>query len=146
MFPSSLSDAAWALIEPLMPVWDRVHDALRDQVRIAAGRDLNPSAGVLDAQSIKSSEGGEERGFDAGKKTTGRKRHLVVDTLGLVLTVMVTSASVQDRLGGRLTVNSEAMITIAMIRLMALRLTRQKAHWPNRIERKAERRLNHDTP
>ena len=63
----------------------------------AAGRDPQPSAAVLDAQSIKSSEGGEARGFDMGKKTTGRKRHLIVDTLGLLLVVMVTSATVQDR-------------------------------------------------
>jgi transposase len=81
--------------------WDAVHDRLREQVRVAAGRDPDPSAGVLDAQSIKSSEGGEARGFDAGKKTTGRKRHIVVDTLGLLLVVMVTAASVQDRAGGR---------------------------------------------
>lgn len=81
--------------------WDTVHDRLREQVRIAAGRDPNPSAAVLDAQSIKSSEGGAERGFDAGKRTTGRKRHIIVDTLGLLLVVMVTSASVQDRAGGR---------------------------------------------
>lgn len=81
--------------------WDAIHDRLRDQVRIAAGRDPAPSAAVLDAQSIKSSEGGQARGFDAGKKTTGRKRHLVVDTLGLLLVAMVTAASVQDRAGGR---------------------------------------------
>lgn len=81
--------------------WDAVHDGLRAQVRAAAGRDPEPSAGVLDAPSIKSSEGGEQRGFDMGKKTTGRKRHLVVDTMGLLLVVMVTSASVQDRPGGR---------------------------------------------
>jgi transposase len=81
--------------------WDRIHDELRRQVRITAGRDPEPTAGVMDAQSIKSSEGGEARGFDAGKRTTGRKRHIVVDTMGLLLVVMVTSASVQDRAGGR---------------------------------------------
>lgn len=82
---------------------DRVHDALRDRLRRQAGRETTPSAAVLDAQSAKSSEGGQERGFDMGKKTTGRKRHLVVDTLGLLLVIMVTSASVQDRAeqGGR---------------------------------------------
>ncbi|MBB6000000.1 hypothetical protein HNR25_003751 [Streptomonospora salina] len=58
----------------------------------AEGRDPEPSAAVLDAQSIKSSEGGPDRGFDAGKKTTGRKRHLSTDTLGLVLVVAVTDA------------------------------------------------------
>jgi transposase len=81
--------------------WDRVHDWLRRQVRIGAGRDPEPSAAVIDAQSIKSSEGGEARGFDAGKRTTGRKRHVIVDTMGLLLVVAVTSASVQDRAGGR---------------------------------------------
>lgn len=81
--------------------WDRVHDALRDQVRIADGRDPAPSAGVLDAQSILTGEGGQARGYDAGKRTQGRKRHIVTDTLGLLLVVMVTSASVQDRMAAR---------------------------------------------
>lgn len=81
--------------------WDRIHDELRRQVRMEAGRDPEPSAAVIDAQSIKSSEGGEARGFDAGKRTTGRKRHVIVDTMGLLLVVAVTSASVQDRTGGR---------------------------------------------
>jgi transposase len=82
--------------------WDRVHDLLRDQVRIADGRDLQPSAAVLDSQSAKSSEGGEQIGYDAGKRVRGRKRHLLVDTLGLVLRVVVHSASVQDRAGAKL--------------------------------------------
>lgn len=206
--------------------WDRIHDELRGQVRIAAGRDPAPSAAVLDAQSIKSSEGGEARGFDAGKRTTGRKRHLVVDTLGLILVVMVTSASVQDRPGGRailarlaaafpsvalvwadggyansidssllgwaleklrlvieivrrsddvkgfqvlprrwvvertfgwlvrsrrlardyerLTANSEAMIKIAMIRLMAARLAGETTRWSNQSGREATRRIGRD--
>lgn len=202
---------------------DRIHDTLRDQVRVTAGRETNPTAAVLDAQSIKSSEGGQARGFDMGKKTTGRKRHLVVDTLGLLLVVMVTAASVQDRPGGRkilqlvadrfpsialvwadggyansidntmigwakqklglllqivkrsddvkgfqvlprrwvvertfgwlvrnrrlardyerLTTLSEAMIKIAMIRLMATRLAGQAVRWSNATEREAARRL-----
>jgi transposase len=81
--------------------WDRVHDRLRDRVRQAAGRDPQPSAAVLDAQSVKTAEGGAARGVDAGKKVTGRKRHLLVDTLGLVLVGVVHAASVQDRAGGR---------------------------------------------
>ena len=202
--------------------WDRIHDGLRALVRMAAGRNPDPSAAVLDAQSVKSSEGGEARGFDAGKKTTGRKRHLVVDTLGLLLVVMVTAASVQDRPGGRaalarlaarfpsvalvwadggyansidssllswaleklrlvveivrrcddvkgfrvlprrwvvertfgwlvrnrrlardyerLTASSEAMIKIAMIRLMAARLAGQSCTWASATEREALRR------
>ena len=58
--------------------WDTIHDGLRAQVRVAAGRDPDPSAAVLDAQSIKSSEGGEARGFDMGKKTTGRYLELMM--------------------------------------------------------------------
>ncbi|WP_424863436.1 IS5 family transposase [Streptomyces sp. MMS24-I29] len=81
--------------------WDRVHDEFRRQVRIGAGRDPEPSAAVIDAQSVRTSEGGEARGFDAGKRTPGRKRHMIVDTMGLLLVVAVTSASVQDRAGGR---------------------------------------------
>jgi transposase len=203
--------------------WDAVHDQLRALVRIAAGKDPAPSAGVLDAQSVKSSEGGQARGFDMAKKTTGRKRHLITDTLGLVLMAMVTAACVQDRPGGkvmlarlaaafptvalvwadagyansiddglvgwarqqlgltlqivarpdgvkgftvlprrwvvertfgwlvrnrrlardyeRLTSCSEAMIKIAMIRLMAARLAGHKITWASTTEREALRRL-----
>jgi transposase len=81
--------------------WDAVHDRLRDLARAAAGKNPAPSAAVLDAQSVKSSEGGQARGVDMGKKITGRKRHLVTDTLGLVLVAAVTAASVQDRPGGK---------------------------------------------
>lgn len=82
--------------------WARVHDTLREEVRIADGRDPQPSAGVLDSQSAKSSEGGEAIGYDAGKRVRGRKRHLLVDTLGLMLVGIVHSASVQDRAGAKL--------------------------------------------
>ena len=82
-------------------IWDRVHDQLRDRVRCAQGRDSQPSAAVIDAQTVLTAEGGTGRGYDAGKRTRGRKRHLVVDTTGLVLAVAVTSASVQDRIGAR---------------------------------------------
>ena len=156
-YPSQITDAMWAVLEPLLPArdprrggrprvyldrrvldaifyvlrsgcqwrmiphdlvpwwtayrwyrtwaadgtWDAVHDQLRAAVRIAAGKDPHPSAGVLDAQSVKSSEGGQARGVDMGKKITGRKRHLIVDTLGLMLVAAVTAASVQDRPGGK---------------------------------------------
>lgn len=81
--------------------WDRIHDGLRDRLRAVDGRDRQPSAAIIDAQSVLTAEGGADRGYDAGKRTRGRKRHLLVDSLGLVLVVMVTSASVQDRLGAR---------------------------------------------
>lgn len=278
-YPSQITDAMWAVIEPLLPArdlrrggrprvygnrrvldaifyvlrsgcqwrmvphdlvpwwtayrwyrswaadgtWDRIHDQLRGAVRIAAGRDPDPSAAVLDAQSVKSSEGGQARGVDMGKKITGRKRHLITDTLGLVLVAAVTAASVQDRPGGkavlarlaaafpsvalvwadggyansidaglvhwagqelgllleivrrsddvkgftvlprrwvvertfgwlvrnrrlardyeRLTACSEAMIKVAMIRLMAARLAGHKTTWASTAEREALRRI-----
>ncbi|MBB1156104.1 IS5 family transposase [Amycolatopsis dendrobii] len=157
-YDSSLTDAQWAVVEPLLPrthpglggrppvhsrrlvidtisyvlvsgcawrlaprdlapwatayrvfaawtadgTWARVHDVLRDRVRVREGRDPQPSAAILDSQSVRSSEGGEEIGCDAGKRVRGRKRHVLVDTLGLLLGVAVSSASVQDRPGARL--------------------------------------------
>jgi transposase len=78
---------------------ERMHDDLRERVRAAAGRNLRPSAAVIDSQSVKGSEmiARTRRGYDAGKKINGTKRHLAVDALGLLLTVLVTAASVQDR-------------------------------------------------
>jgi transposase len=81
--------------------WRRVHDVLRDRVRERDGRDRQPTAAVLDSQSVKSAEGGEAIGFDAGKRVRGRKRHLLVDTGGLLLHRVVHSAGVQDRAGAR---------------------------------------------
>jgi len=79
-------------------LWQKTHDCLRSEVRVKAGKHKHPTAGSLDSQSVKTtSVAGEERGFDAGKNVKGRKRHLLVDTLGLLLAVMVTAASVQDR-------------------------------------------------
>lgn len=158
-YPSSLSDAQWELIAPLLPapasssgrggrpekwprrlvldaifyvvrggipwralpagfppvgtvygffarlnrtgVWRQVHDALRDQERAGRGRDPVPTAAVIDSQSVQGSHTvtRTSRGYDAGKRTNGRKRHIAVDTNGLVLTVLVTAASVQDRDG-----------------------------------------------
>ena len=161
-YPSDLTDAQWALIEPLVPAhstrgkgtrggrplkyarrrivdailyvdrtgcswrqlphdfppwetvyfyfqrWaadgttDRIHVALRDAVRDAAGRDPMASAGAVDSQTVSGAAtvGTASRGYDAGKKINGRKRHLVVDTMGLLVVVLVTAASVQDRDGG----------------------------------------------
>lgn len=78
---------------------DVLHDALRELARKAAGKKARPTAAIVDSQSVKASwhVAAESRGFDGGKKVTGRKRHLVVDTLGLLLVVCVTTAGLQDR-------------------------------------------------
>jgi len=78
-------------------LWKTIHDHLREQVRLVEGRKRAPSAGIIDSQSVKSTEMSEERGYDAGKKVNGRKRHVLVDTMGLILMVMVLPAHIQDR-------------------------------------------------
>jgi len=87
-------------------VWQRIHDTLRARVRQQAGRQKHPTAGSIDAQSVKTSASAGVKGFDAGKKIQGRKRHILVDTLGLLMAVVVTAASVQDRDGAKLLLQS----------------------------------------
>lgn len=106
MLPSDLP--SWRIVYHYFRVWTQtgwwqeLHDHLRGQLRVQEGRRPQPSAAILDSQSVKTASPTEERGFDAGKKVSGRKRHVLVDTLGLMWLMVVHPANVQDRDGARL--------------------------------------------
>ncbi|MDR1189543.1 MAG: IS5 family transposase [Bifidobacteriaceae bacterium] len=99
----------WQTVYSLFRRWEGqgasedILDTLRDRARLAAGRQAAPSAAVIDSASVKGAPtvGAPTRGYDAGKKVSGRKRHIAVDTMGLLLCVLVTPADVQDRDGAK---------------------------------------------
>ncbi len=101
---------SWKTVHGFFARWakagvvERIRDRLREQVRLRAGRNRQPSAAAIDSQTTRAAEtvGKATRGFDGGKRLDGRKRHIAVDTMGLLLVVMVTAANLQDRPAGRL--------------------------------------------
>ena len=95
---------------------ERIHDRLRELVREKDGRMAEPTAAILDSQSVKTTEvGGPERGFDGGKKVRGRKRHILVDSNGLLLDVKVTAANTQDRKGARAVLEALAARFLSLV-------------------------------
>jgi transposase len=97
--------------------WEVIHDTLRVLVRKANGKRSRPTAAILDSQTVKSANHGGRVGFDAGKRIKGRKRHLLVDTLGLILGVAITPANTTERDGAQLLLG-RILVWFAWLRLL----------------------------
>lgn len=113
-------------------LWQTINDLLRQEVRVAAGRDPEPSAAILDSQSVKTTEQGGTRGYDAAKKINGRKRHILVDTLGLLLMVVVHAASLQDFDGAKLVLFKVRHSLPRLVLIWADQIYTHVADWVNK--------------
>lgn len=98
-------------------IWKRLHDTIRAVLRRKGGRHKHPTAGSIDSQTVKAGSHAQVRGYDAGKKILGRKRHVAVDTLGWVLAVVVTSAALADREGARLVLHRLGAVGKKLVRV-----------------------------